>query len=233
MINFLRKFVQFEVCCQGAGTKCEKVREGRGERQGEAEAGHSAGQHGGRADLRRERHPKQEPGAELSAHVVAHRRGLAARANGRHHQEGDAVDGGRGAKHGGGHAIDEPGADLEPDGPLRARVRESGRADERDGRRHAVHHDDDHAGQPGREPHAAGGRGGRHRAQPELAAGAVRLDQRGRGHGLARTRRAHAALGQAQTNVNTAPFSSSKSRISPFLHRINVQKAKTFFFPLR
>jgi len=86
------------------------VREGRGGREAEVEEGHRAGQHGGGADLRGERDTQQEPGAEFSADELAGGRGVAAGAERRGDQEGDAEHGRRGRQHGGRYEVDEFGA---------------------------------------------------------------------------------------------------------------------------
>ena len=85
-------------------------------------------------------------------------------------------------------------------GQVRAAVRKPGRADECDGRCDAVddHHDD--AAGPGGPADAAGGRRGRHRAQPELARRPVQLHRRR--HCLARPGRALTAAGQTKRNMN-------------------------------
>lgn len=89
--------------------------------------------------------------------------------------------------------------DVQLDGSIRAAVRESGRANERDGRRHAVDNDHDHAAERGRHAHAASGRRSGHRTQPELAADPVErhrcLDR------LARPRRTLAASTKTSSNI--------------------------------
>ncbi len=106
--------------------------------------------------------------------------------------------------------------DLWPDGQVRAAVRKLGCADECDGRCDAVHdHNDDPPG-PGGPADAAGGRRGRHRAQPELALRPI--EHHRRRHCLARPGRALTAAGQTKRNMNYWSSAPVLRLLRPFLN---------------
>lgn len=150
--------VQPEVRREGPGEERQEVREGGEDREGEGQEGDPEGQHGRGQDPRRERDPAKVAVPQLPPDECPSGRRVQSSAVRTDHASRDHLDGWRGQGDGRRDEGHEPGADLWPDGQVRAAVRGPGRAELGDGEHNVA--DGDHGHSAERSGHALA-RGGR------------------------------------------------------------------------